>query len=282
MIKTELLIVLLIYLGFGIIEFFRTGFFHKERQKFSDAVIEVVSTFGLLLFIQPLIIVTVNVGLAKYQPDMAGVLSNLNVIAAFGLLLVVDDMTQYWWHRASHTFPWLYNLHRTHHNAEYMSVRLVYRNNLFYYGLMPSLWLSGTMIYMGLGHVYAVYLIMKLTIIIAAHSDVCWDRPLYKIAWLSPVMWLVERTVSTPSTHHAHHGKHKADGVTNYKGNFGNFLFFWDVLFGTAKITRKYPEKIGVENLAPTTLGEQLLWPLFGKMPVETSAETIAQQAPKD
>ncbi len=282
MIKTELLIVLLIYLGFGIIEFFRTGFFHKERQKFSDAVIEVVSTFGLLLFIQPLIIVTVNMGLAKYQPDMAGLLSNLNVIAAFLVLLVVDDMTQYWWHRASHTFPWLYNLHRTHHNAEYMSVRLVYRNNLFYYGLMPSLWLSGTMIYMGLGHVYAVYLIMKLTIIIAAHSDVCWDRPLYKIAWLSPVMWLVERTVSTPSTHHAHHGKHKADGVTNYKGNFGNFLFFWDVLFGTAKITRKYPEKIGVENLAPTTLGEQLLWPLFGKMPIETVAETIAEQAPED
>ena len=50
--------------------------------------------------------------------------------------------------------------------------------------------------------------------------------------------------------------------MTNYKGNFGNLLFFWDVLFGTAKITRRYPEKIGVENLPATTAAAQLLWPL--------------------
>ena len=76
-------------------------------------------------------------------------------------------------------------------------------------------------------------------------------------------MWLVERTISTPSTHSAHHGKHLADGVTNYKGNFGNLLFFWDVLFGTAKITRRYPAEIGIENLPPITAAEQLAWPVF-------------------
>ena len=102
-----------------------------------------------------------------------------------------------------------------------------------------------------------------MTVIIGAHSDVAWDEPLYKIKWLSPVMWVVERTISTPSTHHAHHGRHKSDGVTNYKGNFGNLLFFWDVLFGTAKITRRYPDSYGVENLAPATLGQQLAWPVF-------------------
>ena len=75
-------------------------------------------------------------------------------------------------------------------------------------------------------------------------------------------MWLVERTISTPSTHFAHHGKHLDDGITNYKGNYGNLLFFWDVLFGSAKITRKYPEKIGVENLESVTAAQQLLWPL--------------------
>ena len=88
------------------------------------------------------------------------------------------------------------------------------------------------------------------------------DEPLYRIKALSPLMWLVERTISTPSTHSAHHGKHVADGITNYKGNFGNLLFFWDVLFGTAKITRRYPDEIGVENLPPVTAGAQLLWPL--------------------
>jgi hypothetical protein len=33
---------------------------------------------------------------------------------------------------------------------------------------------------------------------------------------------------------------------------FGSLLFFRDVLFGTAKITRRSPEKIGVENLPAT------------------------------
>jgi len=75
-------------------------------------------------------------------------------------------------------------------------------------------------------------------------------------------MWVLERCISTPATHAAHHGKHMADGITHYKGNFGNLLLFWDVLFGTAKITRQYPEKIGVENLPDTSVGEQLFWPL--------------------
>ena len=35
------------------------------------------------------------------------------------------------------------------------------------------------------------------------------------------------------------------------------------MLFGTAKITRHYPESYGVENLPPATLGQQLLWPIL-------------------
>jgi len=118
------------------------------------------------------------------------------------------------------------------------------------------------LIFLGGGWVYAGYIIVKMTVITGAHSDVRWDAPLYKIKWLSPIMWCIERLISTPATHSAHHGKHADDGVTHYKGNYGNLLFLWDVLFGTAKITRRYPEKMGVENLPETSAGEQLLWPL--------------------
>ena len=83
------------------------------------------------------------------------------------------------------------------------------------------------------------------------------------LMWLSPVMWVIERLISTPATHWAHHGQHLHDGVTNYKGNFGNMLFFWDVLFATAKITRRYPKSVGVENLEPVSAQHQLLWPLI-------------------
>jgi sterol desaturase/sphingolipid hydroxylase (fatty acid hydroxylase superfamily) len=201
--------------------------------------------------------------LARYlTPDAENTIADWSFGTVFILFLVLDDLTQYWWHRLSHSVKWLYNLHRPHHNAAYLSIRVVYRNNFFYYLLMPGLWLSGVLLYLGGGWVYAIYIVLKMAVIFGAHSDVRWDKPLYKIAWMSPIMWLVERIISTPATHGAHHGKYKSDSATHYKGNYGNFLFFWDVLFGTAKITRQYPREMGVENLPKTSVGEQLVWPL--------------------
>ena len=95
---------------------------------------------------------------------------------------------------------------------------------------------------------------------IRARPHVQW---LYRQPALRPLAWVLERTISTPATHHAHHGRHATDPATHYKGNYGNLLFFWDVLFGTAKITRQYPKEFGVEGLPPATLGQQLLWPVF-------------------
>jgi sterol desaturase/sphingolipid hydroxylase (fatty acid hydroxylase superfamily) len=231
----------------------------------------------LLGVTQPAIVVASAALAARLAPQWAGALSGLGFVPALALLFVAEDMTQYWWHRASHSFHWLYNLHRAHHNARYMSVRLTYRNNVIYYAMMPSLWLGGLLVYLGLGWIYAGYLVVKMAVIIGAHSDVAWDAPLYRVEWLSPVMWLVERTISTPATHHAHHGRHASDPAVHYKGNYGNLLFVWDMLFGTAKITRTFPQSYGVENLAPATLGQQLLWPVFPEN--RESEEVVAQTA---
>ena len=39
-------------------------------------------------------------------------------------------------------------------------------------------------------------------------------------------------------------------------------FFFWDILFGTAKITRQYPLNYGVEGMRKAEWTEQLFWPL--------------------
>jgi sterol desaturase/sphingolipid hydroxylase (fatty acid hydroxylase superfamily) len=261
--KPEVLLVLGIFMTFALLETWRTRFFNKPKQTRTDAWVELIGSPVLLLLTQPFILYVSYRLMGLTFPDAAGSWATLPIIAQLALLIVFDDMAQYWWHRTSHSVPWLYNLHRAHHSGEYMSVRIVFRNNVFYYLTMPSLWFSGALIYLGLGPVYIPYVVFKQLVIMGAHSDVRWDAPLYRIKSLSPVMWLVERTISTPATHSAHHGKHKSDGVTNYKGNFGNLLFFWDILFGTAKITRRYPAEIGVENLPPISAAEQLAWPLF-------------------
>lgn len=255
------IVILAIFFTFALLEIIFTQFFNKKEAKEGDAIVEAISTFSLVALVQPFVLIAGAFVCSLIFPKDA--LANITVWAGIGLFLILDDMTQYWWHRLSHTVPWLYNLHRPHHNAEYLSIRVIYRNNVFYYLLMPGLWLSGALIYLGLGTTYAFYIIVKMLVITGAHSEVRWDEKLYKIKWLHPIMWVVERVISTPATHAAHHGKHADDGVTNYKGNFGNLLFFWDVLFGTAKITRRYPEQFGVENMPETSIGEQLIWPLI-------------------
>ena len=276
---TYSIVILAIYLGFGLLELWKSDLFGKSEQTRDDGIVEAVSMAMLLVVTQPMILFASAGLMGLAFPQWAGALSEIHLLAAIALFLVLDDMTQYWWHRASHSFAWLYNLHRAHHNARYMSMRLVYRNNLFYYAMMPGIWLSGVLIYLGLGWVYAGYLVVKMTVIIGAHSDVAWDKPLYRIKWLSPLMWLVERTISTPATHHAHHGRHADDPAVNYKGNYGNLLFFWDVLFGTAKITRTFPKSYGVENLAPATLGQQLMWPVFPENKHQPDGEGTAAKA---
>lgn len=265
--KPEIMLVLAIFVAFILAEMVFTNFFRKTGQVKGDGLVELIGTLMLTIVTQPLVAASGFALAAIIAPDAQDVLKNWPFLAVFALFLIFDDMTQYWWHRISHSVPWLYKLHRPHHQAEYLSIRIVYRNGIFYYCLMPGLWFTGALLYLGGGWVYAVYLVMKMTIIYGAHSDIRWDKPLYQIKWLAPIMWLVERTISTPATHWAHHGKHAADGVTNYKGNFGNMLFFWDILFGTAKITRRYPEQLGVENLPETSAAEQLLWPLWRHKP---------------
>jgi len=273
--KPELLVVFLVFIFFILLETLFTQFFSKPKATPGDAAVEIIGTLMLTLITQPLVILGGFTIASLIAPESQDMLQSWHFLSVFALFLIFDDMTQYWWHRISHMVPWLYKLHRPHHNANYLSIRVVYRNNIFYYFLMPGLWFSGALIYLGSAWVYAVYIVIKMTVIFSAHSDVRWDAPLYKIKWLSPLMWVIERTISTPATHSAHHGKHAGDGITNYKGNFGNLLFFWDVLFGTAKITRRYPEEMGVENLPETTVAEQLIWPLVNVTPMPSDEPLV-------
>ncbi len=244
--STQNIILGLVMLGFACAEIASRRYRNFNATK-DDGKLELFMFLSLLAVVQPLIFaVTAKAGLLWF-PTWQGAWAELPWWAMVGILLVGDDMTQYWWHRLSHT-PLLWPLHRAHHTAHYMSIRITYRNNFFYYLMMPGLWVSGVLIYLGFGMVYVVYLIIKLTVILGAHCAVRWDEPLYRIKALSPLMWLVERTISTPATHWAHHAITNADGVGHYRGNFGNLLFFWDVLFGTAHITRRYPAEVGLRD----------------------------------
>jgi sterol desaturase/sphingolipid hydroxylase (fatty acid hydroxylase superfamily) len=239
-------LVLMLLLGFGVMEYASRRYKTTVTANSNDTKLELLMFLSLVAITQPLaILLSGKLGLAFF-PELKDSLAHLPWYAMVGILLVGDDLTQYLWHRASHS-PLLWPLHRAHHSAQYMSIRVTFRNNFFYYMMMPGLWIAGALLYLGFGGmIYALYVVAKLAIILGAHCAWRWDEPLYKIPALRPVMWVLERTISTPATHWAHHAITNDDGIGHYKGNFGNMLFIWDLIFGSALITRKFPEKVGL------------------------------------
>jgi sterol desaturase/sphingolipid hydroxylase (fatty acid hydroxylase superfamily) len=240
-------IFLAIFFGFLLIEALagHTAFREKNWQ---DNLLDAIALVQSVAIVGPLISLGSAALAIRLYPQGANSLVLTPVWSQFLAFLLLDDLVQYWWHRSAHTFRLLWPLHRMHHAAPYMGIRIWLRNGFFYYLFMPNLWFSGALIFLGFGKVYLVYYLLKISVTAAAHSAIRWDQFLYRHAWLHPLAWIVERTISTPATHFAHHALHDNDGIGHYKGNFGNLLFLWDVLFGTAVITRRYPPAFGLEE----------------------------------
>lgn len=237
-------------------------YIHDKRTK-NDFTIELLSLAILPTLIQPAIFFIVIFGMGAAFPGLEDYFVHTSIWWHVLAFLVLDDMTQYWWHRLSHLNRTMWKLHRPHHVVEEMGVLVTYRNATLYYAFMPGIWFSAALVYLGMGYVYLFYLPIKLVIILLAHSDTKWDRFLYKYKILHPLAWIIERIISTPSTHFAHHGLTAEDGVSHPNGNYGNLLFLWDVIFGTAKITRKYPTRFGAWNQVKEPWYVQLFFPII-------------------
>jgi sterol desaturase/sphingolipid hydroxylase (fatty acid hydroxylase superfamily) len=181
----------------------------------------------------------------------------------FAILVIADDLTQYWYHRLHHQLPWLWRFHRTHHSAPYMGMAMAYRQNLLYIFFFSQTYLTAAFVFLGLGPAAVAMQAVKSIIVVLSHSSVPWDKPLYQYRVLHPLAWVVERLISTPATHHAHHAATTDDGVGYYKGNFGNMFFIWDVVFGTAHFSRQYPKVYGISHYEKDPWHAQMLWPLF-------------------
>lgn len=259
-IPLEKLIPIAALLILGIIEAIG-GLYLQDRRTKNDFTIELVSLISLPTLVQPAILFLALLSMTSVFPSYENIFLDVSIGWKIGAFLIFDDMTQYWWHRLSHEHKVFWKLHRPHHAIEEMGVLVTYRNAFLYYAIMPGIWFSAVLIYLGMGDVYIWYIAIKLIIILLAHSETKWDRILYKHKLLHPLAWVIERTISTPATHFAHHGLTDQDSISNPNGNYGNLLFFWDVLFGTAKITRKYPERFGTWNQIKESWHIQLLFP---------------------
>ena len=124
------LLIVSVMLGFAGMEWASRRYRETVHASADDTKLELFMFLSLIAIAQPLAILVTGKLSAWLMPDQFHALADLPWWAMFGLLLLTDDLSQYWWHRASHS-PLLWPLHRAHHTATYMSIRVTYRNNLF-------------------------------------------------------------------------------------------------------------------------------------------------------
>ena len=245
----------------GVVEF-SLGLYKNKWNK-NEVILDIVCFAVPRLVFRPLLVYVSLVVFAKALPGQKDIFSWVPFWWAFFIVAVADDLTQYWYHRLHHQVPWLWRFHRTHHSANYMGMAMASRQNFIYTIFFSQIYLTAVLTYLGLGYAALFVGVVKSIITMAAHSSIPWDKPFYQIKILNPIAWILERTISTPATHHAHHADTMEDGIGYYKGNFGNMFFVWDIIFGTAKITRKYPTGYGIKHYQEEEWYAQFLWPIF-------------------
>lgn len=250
-----------IVLVLGVAEF-SLGLYEEKWTK-NERILDVVC------YVLPKIIIAPVVAYfsLKFLPvAFPGLLNSFSWIPfwwGFLIIAVADDLTQYWYHRLHHQLPLLWRFHRTHHSAPYMGMAMNSRQNIWYTIFFSQIYVTATLVYVGLGFPALFVRVIKSLITLFAHSSIPWDKPFYENKWLHPVAWVLERTISTPATHQAHHADSTDDGVGHYKGNFGNMFFIWDMIFKTGIITRRYPTSFGLKYYQGEEWYAQLLWPIL-------------------
>lgn len=170
--------------------------------------------------------------------------------AAFGVCLVLLDLTLYWQHRLFHSVAFLWALHGAHHGDRNLNVSSGLR---FHPGeALVSFVIKALAILLLGAPVAAVILFEVLLNGASLFNHANWslgrfDRPL-------------EKLIVTPDMHRLHHSRLDAET----RKNFGFFLSVWDRLFASYQATPASPHRdiaLGLEDMPRDDLTATLWHP---------------------
>lgn len=245
---------------------------------------DLLSTAGCILLSRvvtsPLSALLIAGVLSLAVPQLSGALSDVPFWPSFLVLLLIEEFCFYWVHRLAHdpkNHPILYGMHRAHHASPYLNITVMARINVFWLFVVPTVWVNGIALYLGMFEQSASLMLLILIWNTATHSDYLrWDDAFLKYSWTRRLLRALQFVIVTPSLHHTHHGWGK-DGK-NYR-NFATMLSFFDRLFGTLHIPEGRPAHYGLPG-KDVHWTEEVLYPLVGKKglikPVRVDAESVA------
>lgn len=250
-----------ILLFFGIIEAIFGYYVNSKRSK-DDLLVETISTFVLMVITKPVVMFLAFQAMKLLFPSKENAFMNLSIGLGLIIFLLVDDFLQYWYHRSSHEYKWLWKHHRPHHAATEMGFLVSYRETIYFYMMMPNIWWLGVFTFLGGAIAVGIGIVLKQIIVISSHSLATWDSFFYKRPALMPILRVLERIFITPAFHHGHHAVSKIDGVGQPNGNYGNMFSIWDQLFGSATFTHAFPKDYGLPNDPKDSWASHTFYPL--------------------
>jgi sterol desaturase/sphingolipid hydroxylase (fatty acid hydroxylase superfamily) len=134
------------------------------------------------------------------------------------LSIVLGDLLEYVYHRASHSHPFLWRLHAIHHTPVRLHVLKGARHHAAYaFGRGVFVWLP--LLILGAPPGIVVWQFIAVTVTgLVAHANVACRIPS-----------IAHRLAVTPEFHRVHHAADPRLG----NANFAAVLPLWDMLFGT-------------------------------------------------
>ena len=218
-----------------------------SRELQTDAAYVVFYLGGFYTFIigAPLFRLT-NIAVARFAPWLrVNLLEHTNAYAQYILVWLAMDLTSYWWHRAAHRLPVLWEFHRVHHSETLLQPLTNYRFHFIDLTLRMTLQTIPVLLLGASTTAWLAAAWFEILIDSLAHADVGWTYgPLGRI-------------FINPAFHRIHHSTDRR----HYERNYSLSFTMWDHLFGTAYAGDVAPVAYGVDEAMPRSFLRQFFFP---------------------
>ena len=260
--ETAMQIIGASFVFFALIELIRGHYSKAGFWTMSELGIS-LGSFCNFLVVRAALLAATSWLLISLLPNGSGFMSSLPFWPVFFVFVLFEEYAHYWVHRWAHEWSWLWRFHKPHHTPKELNLTVAYRENWAWFIFAPNAWLGAVMVWGGQPEAAMLGAAIKGSSEWMVHSAVRWDLVLQKNRFTRPIMWVLERIITLPDTHHVHHGIGR---YGNAMGNYGSFLFMYDLMHGTGTIPHKVQDGFGLpDGVKVEPWYEQLWWPFLRK-----------------